>query len=170
MPVRRGASRALGGSPHRAKPGLPVLSIAVALRSRDTGVPAFRHAVAICLHESPGSERVRSTVDRPTWAGLPALCGYKVSKPLGANGKQRRATPAEKREQVERYVQHLNWATECGIEEHDFLGILKEVSLQDADSLGRLGLPPCMRCARGRWGPRSASVPSSRVGSSREEN
>ena len=39
-----GASRALEGSPHRAKPGLPVLDTAGALR---TGVLAFRHVAAI---------------------------------------------------------------------------------------------------------------------------
>ena len=77
------------------------------------------------------------------WTDIPVACSFRVARPQ-ENGARRRATPADKAAQQQKYAKCLAWASQCGLTDDQFQANLRAVPT-DYNKRGVADLPVSLK-------------------------
>ncbi len=93
----------------------PVASIATKV---ETEILGFRE-MAQLWEEDPVMRGDVEEQSLTAWKEIPVACGFRVVRPQ-EDGAQRRATPADKLAQQQKYAKCKAWASQCGLTDDEF--------------------------------------------------
>ena len=126
----------------------PVTSIAA---SAETEIKRFREMVQLLEEDPMMRENVVEQQSLTGWENIPVACSFRVARPRH-NGAPRRATPADKVAQQQKYAKCLAWASQCGLTDDQFQANLRAVPT-DKNKRGVANLPVSWKskCCCSAW-------------------